>query len=82
VNEAQATQHPGRSTGSSLHALGELEQELICGDPGLLSGIPVMHTIHDPKKTVMNPHNRAGITEYIIHYINRSQSLTWPLGRI
>jgi hypothetical protein len=28
-----------------------------------------MHTIHDPRKTVMNPHNRVGITEYIIHYI-------------
>jgi hypothetical protein len=54
----------------------------ICGDPGLPSGIPVMHTIHDPRKTVMNPHNRAGISEYIIHNINRSQSLTWPLGRI
>jgi hypothetical protein len=41
-----------------------------------------MHTIHDPRKTVMNPHNRVGITEYIIHYINKSISLTWPLGRI
>jgi hypothetical protein len=41
-----------------------------------------MHTIHDPRKTVVNPHNRVGITEYIIHYINKSQSLTWPLGRI
>jgi hypothetical protein len=40
---------------------------VVCGDPGLPSGIPVMHTIHDPRKTVMNPHNRAGITEYIIH---------------
>jgi hypothetical protein len=53
-----------------------------CGDPGLPPGIPVMHTIHDPRKTVMNPHNRVGITEYIIHYINKSISLTWPLGRI
>jgi hypothetical protein len=41
----------------------------LCGDPGLPPGIPVMHTIHDPRKTVMNSHNRAGITEYIIHYI-------------
>jgi hypothetical protein len=41
-----------------------------------------MHTIHDPRKIVMNPHNRVGITEYIIHYINKSISLTWPLGRI
>jgi hypothetical protein len=41
-----------------------------------------MHTIHDPWKIVMNPHNRVGITEYIIHYINKSNSLTWPLGRI
>jgi hypothetical protein len=41
-----------------------------------------MHTIHDPRKTVMNLHNRVGITEYIIHYINKSISLTWPLGRI
>jgi hypothetical protein len=40
-----------------------------CWDPGLPPGIPVMHTIHDPRKTVMNPHNRVGITEYIIHYI-------------
>jgi hypothetical protein len=30
----------------------------------------------------MNPHNRVGIPEYIIHYINKSNSLTWPLGRI
>jgi hypothetical protein len=30
----------------------------------------------------MNPQNRVGITEYIIHYINKSISLTWPLGRI
>jgi hypothetical protein len=30
-----------------------------CGDLGLPSGAPVMHTIHDPRKTVMNPHNRA-----------------------
>jgi hypothetical protein len=41
-----------------------------------------MRTIYDPRKTVMNPHNRVGITEYIIHYINESISLTWPLGRI
>jgi hypothetical protein len=41
-----------------------------------------MHTIHDLRKTVMNPHNRVGITEYIIHYTNKSNSLTWPLGRI
>jgi hypothetical protein len=40
-----------------------------CGGPGLPPGIPVMHTIHDPRKTVMNPQNRVGITEYIIHYI-------------
>jgi hypothetical protein len=53
-----------------------------CGYPSLPSGIPVMHTIHDPRKTVMNPHNRVGIKEYIIHYINKSFSLTWPLGRI
>jgi hypothetical protein len=30
----------------------------------------------------MNPHNRVDITEYIIHYITSSNSLTWPLGRI
>jgi hypothetical protein len=53
-----------------------------CGDPGLPPRIPVMHTIHDPRKTVMNPHNRVGIIEYIIHYINKSFSLTWPLGQI
>jgi hypothetical protein len=41
-----------------------------------------MHTIHDPRKTVVNPHNRAGIIEYIIYYITSSNSLTWPLGRI
>jgi hypothetical protein len=41
-----------------------------------------MHTIHDPRKTVMNPHNRVGIIEYNSHYINKSFSLTWPLGRI
>jgi hypothetical protein len=55
-------------------------QQIVCGDPSLPSGIPVMHTIHDPRKTVMNPHNRVGITEYIIHYINKSNCLTWPLG--
>jgi hypothetical protein len=53
-----------------------------CGHPGLPPGIPVMHTVHDPRKTVVNPHNRVGITEYIIHYITSSNSLTWPLGRI
>jgi hypothetical protein len=53
-----------------------------CGDPGLPPGISVMHTIHDPRKTVVNPHNRVDITEYIIHYITSSNSLTWPLGRI
>jgi hypothetical protein len=37
-----------------------------CGDPGLPPGIPVMHTIHDPRKIVVNPHNRVGITE--IHH--------------
>jgi hypothetical protein len=41
----------------------------MCGDPGLPPGIPVMHTIHDPRKTVVNPHNRVGIADYIIHYI-------------
>jgi hypothetical protein len=50
-----------------------------CGDPGLPPGIPVMHTIHDPRKTVVNSHNRVGITEYIIYYITSSNSLTWPL---
>jgi hypothetical protein len=28
-----------------------------------------MHTIHDPRKIVVNPDNRVGITEYKIHYI-------------
>jgi hypothetical protein len=32
-----------------------------CGDPSLPPGISVMHPIHDPRKTVMNPHNRVGI---------------------
>jgi hypothetical protein len=41
-----------------------------------------MHTIPDPRKTIVNPHNRVGITEYIIHYTTNSNSLTWPLGRI
>jgi hypothetical protein len=58
------------------------EEVGVCGDPSLPPGIPVMHTIHDPRKTIMNPHNRVGITEYIIHYINKSISLTWLLGRI
>jgi hypothetical protein len=57
-------------------------ERIRCEDPGLPSGIPVMHTIHDPRKIIMNPYNRVGITEYIIHYINKSLSLTWPLGRI
>jgi hypothetical protein len=42
------------------------------GDPGLPPRTPVMHTIHDPRKTGVNPHNRVGITEYIIHYIMNS----------
>jgi hypothetical protein len=42
------------------------------GDPGLPPRIPVMHTIHDPRKTVVNPHNRVGILDYIIHYIASS----------
>jgi hypothetical protein len=46
-----------------------MQQWVACGDPGLPPRIPVMHTIHDPSKTAMNPHNRVGITEYIIHYI-------------
>jgi hypothetical protein len=67
----------------AAHTTGGAAQPLAaCGDPGLPSRIPVMHRIHDPRKTVMNPHNRVGITEYIIHYINKSFSLTWPLGRI
>jgi hypothetical protein len=33
-----------------------------------------MHTIHDPRKTIVNPHNRVGIIEYIIHYITSSNS--------
>jgi hypothetical protein len=55
---------------------------MYCGDPGLPPRIPVMHTIHDPRMTVVNPDNRVGITEYIVHYITSSNSLTWPLGRI
>jgi hypothetical protein len=62
--------------------LRNLDHLCKCGDPGLPSGIPVMHTIHDPRKTVMNPHNRVGITEYIIPYINKLKSITWTLGRI
>jgi hypothetical protein len=52
------------------------------GTPGLPPRISVMHTIHDPRKTIVNPHNRVGITEYIIYYITSSHSLTWPLGQI
>jgi hypothetical protein len=44
----------------------------LCGDPGLPPRIPVMHTIHDPRKTVVYPHNRVGISDYIIHYIASS----------
>jgi histone deacetylase 1/2 len=62
--------------------VGALQYLTLCGDPGLPPGTPVMHTIHDPRKIVMNPHNRVGLTEYIIHYITSSNSLTWPLGRI
>jgi hypothetical protein len=31
------------------------------GTPDYPSGIPVMHTIHDPRKSVVNPHNRVDI---------------------
>jgi hypothetical protein len=61
---------------------GRCQRVARCGDPGLPPGIPVMHTIHNPRKTVVNPHNRVGIIEYIIHYIMSSNSLTCPLGRI
>jgi hypothetical protein len=47
-----------------------------CGDPGLPPRIPVMHKIHDPRKTFVNPHNRVGSLDYNIHYITSSQSLT------
>jgi hypothetical protein len=40
-----------------------------CRDPGLPPGIPVMHTIHDPRKTIVNTHNRVGISDYNIQYI-------------
>jgi hypothetical protein len=53
-----------------------------CGDPGLPPGIPVMHTVHDPRKTVVNPHNIVGISDYIIHYIMSLKVLHRPLGRI
>jgi hypothetical protein len=79
-----AVARPGGATlwCGCLGALLRLCFGLCCGDPSLPSGVPVMHTIHDPRKTVMNPHNRVGITEYIIHYTNKSNSVTWPLGRI
>jgi hypothetical protein len=35
--------------------------DLGVGTPDYPSGIPVMHTIHDPRKSVMNPHNRFDI---------------------
>jgi hypothetical protein len=54
----------------------------VYGDPGLPPGIPIMHTIHDPRKTVVNPHNRVGISDYIIHYITSLKVLHRPLGRI
>jgi hypothetical protein len=53
-----------------------------CGDLGLPPGIPIMHTIHDPRKTVVNPHNRVGIADYNIHYITSLKVLHRPLGRI
>jgi hypothetical protein len=31
------------------------------GTPDYPSGIPVMHTIHDPRKSVVNLHNRVDI---------------------
>jgi hypothetical protein len=33
----------------------------VVGTWDLPSGIPVMHTIHDPKKSVVNPHNQVDI---------------------
>jgi hypothetical protein len=40
-----------------------------------------MHTIHDPKKIIVNPHNRVGITE--IHHplhneFKKYYMATWP----
>jgi hypothetical protein len=73
---------PPRPVAGRACRLSQNRQWALCGDPGLLARINVMHTIHDPRKTVMNPHNRVGIIEYNIHYIMSSNSLTWPLGRI
>jgi hypothetical protein len=55
---------------------------IYCGDPGLPPGIPVMHTIHDPRKTVVNHITELALQKYIIHYITSSNSLTWPLHQI
>jgi hypothetical protein len=53
-----------------------------CGDPGLPPGIPVMHTIHDPKKTIVNPHNRVGIQSTSSITSRVQIALYRPLGRI
>jgi hypothetical protein len=58
------------------------KEDSSCGDPGLPPGIPVMHTIHDPRKTIVNPHNRVGITDYTIPCIASLKVLHRPLGRI
>jgi hypothetical protein len=65
---------PGGATSAAL--------DVPCGDPGLPPGIPVMHTIHDPRKTIVNPHNKVGISDYNIDYITSLKVLHRPLGRI
>jgi hypothetical protein len=54
----------------------------MCGDPGLPPEIPVMYAIHDPRKTVVNPHNGVGITDFIVHYITSLKVVHRLLGRI
>jgi hypothetical protein len=34
------------------------------------------------QETIVNPHNRVGVTDYIIHYITSIKVLHRPLGRI
>jgi hypothetical protein len=77
-----STLAPITSTARPIIVAGSATPWTCCGDPGLPPGVPVMHTIHDPRKTVVNPHNRVGISDYIIHYITSLKVLHRPLGRI
>jgi hypothetical protein len=51
-----------------------------CGDPGLPPRDSRYAYNSRSQETVVNPHNRVGIADYIIHYITSIKVLYKPLG--